>query len=180
MHKFIKTIVILLCCTTAFSLNVRAEDSSGDAKNSEVAISTLTTINDLVEGAKKLDGQEVTIQGEAIGERMDRGEFSWVNVNDGTNAIGVWIKRSDAKTIAYYGDYKNKGDIVEITGLFNRACKEHGGEADLHNTSLYIVEVGHQVKESISSAKIITTVIITALGMISLMLYVKVFRNRNS
>lgn len=157
MHKLFKSLIIILLLTFPLSLNVKAENVIG--------------INDLIEQAKVLDGQEVTVQGEAIGERMDRGNYSWVNINDGSNAIGIWLNKSEAVKISHYGNYKHKGDTVKITGTFNRACKEHGGEADLHTTSIEIVERGYLVKEQIYSAKIITAVILTSFSLLFLIYF---------
>ena len=143
----------------SLSLNVKAEDT--------------VELNYLIENAKQLDGQQVTVQGEAIGERMDRGDYSWVNINDGTNAMGIWISKSDAEEILHYGNYKNKGDIVKITGTFNRACVEHGGEADLHSGVVIIVQEGHIVNEQISTLKIIITIILVAFASLILLIYLK-------
>ena len=140
MRKFIKALTIMLLLTLSLSVKVQAE--------------SLITINDLIENAKALDGQEVVIQGEIIGESMNRGDYSWINMNDTTNAIGIWLKKSDADRIVHYGNYKNIGDTVKIKGTFYRACKEHGGELDVHCNSLEIMEDGHQVKEQILVTKI--------------------------
>jgi hypothetical protein len=142
--------------TTSLSLNVKAED--------------VTEINNLIENAKELDKREVTVQGEVIGERMDRGDYSWVNINDGTNAIGMWLNKSEAVKILHYGGYKYKGDTVKITGIFYRACKEHNGEADLHNIkAIDIVEEGYPVKEQISSVKIITAAVLFTFALLFLL-----------
>jgi hypothetical protein len=132
-------------------------------------------INNLIENAKELDGQEVLVEGEAIGEEMERGDFSWVNINDGTNAIGVWLKNNDAEKITFYGSYKFKGDTVKVSGIFHRACAEHGGEADLHNMSFEIAEVGHPVNEQVPKAKIIAA---SVLSISALLLFLYFIRNR--
>ena len=159
MRKCIKTIIFIMIFMFSLSLNVKAEDT--------------VELNYLIENAKQLDGQQVTVQGEAIGERMDRGDYSWVNINDGTNAMGIWLSKSDAEEISHYGNYKNKGDIVKITGTFNRACVEHGGEADFHSSVVIIVQEGHIVNERISTLKIMITIILVAFASLSLLIYLK-------
>jgi len=159
MRKSFKTLIVIFLLTFPLSLNAKAED--------------VTEINNLVENAKELDGRVVIVQGEAIGERMDRGDYSWVNINDGTNAIGIWLDKSEAIKILNYGNYKYKGDTVKITGIFNRACREHGGEADLHTGSIKILEEGHPVKEHISSTKKITAVILSSFALLFLIYFFK-------
>jgi len=159
MRKCIETLILIFVFMFSLSINIKAED--------------IVELNSLIENAKQLDGQEVTVQGEAIGERMDRGDYSWVNINDGTNAMGVWLSKADAEKISYYGNYKDKGDTVKITGTFNRACVEHGGEADLHNSSIIIVQEGYAVNEQISIVKIMITIILVAFASLSLLIYFK-------
>jgi hypothetical protein len=47
------------------------------------------------------------------------------------------------------GNYKNEGDILEATGVFHRACPEHGGELDIHADSVNIVAAGFPVEERV-------------------------------
>jgi hypothetical protein len=135
-------------------------------------------INDLIEKSKELDGQEVTIQGEAIGESMKRGDYSWIYINDGTNATGVWISNKEADKIVYYGDYQYIGDTIKITGVFYRACTKHGGEADFHGNSIKIIKEGYQVKELIPSLKIISAVVLIPIALLMFIIYVKMVRNK--
>lgn len=159
MRKHIKTLIIIFFISSSLSLTVKAAN--------------IVPINNLIEYAKELDGQEVTVQGEAIGERMDRGNYSWVNLNDGTNAMGIWLSKNDSENIVYYGNYKFKGDTVKITGIFHRACNEHGGEADLHGESIEIVQKGHIMRRQISSAKIIAALISIAFALFFLIFFIK-------
>ena len=113
----------------------------------------ITNYNDLIENGKSLDGSEVTIIGEAIGEPMKRGQYAWVNISDGSNAMGIWLKEADAEKISFYGDNKAKGDTVRISGEFHRACAEHGGDMDIHSQTIEITEKGHSIKEQVNLTK---------------------------
>lgn len=166
MRKLFKALIIVLLLVSPLSLNVKAED--------------VMNINDLIENAKELDGREVTVQGEAIGERMDRGDYSWININDETNSIGIWLNKSHATKILNYGNYKYKGDIVKITGILYRSCREHGGEADLHADSIEIVEEGEPIEEQISSTKIIIAVILTLFALLFLIYFFRQIKHKNN
>lgn len=163
MRQFIKTLIILFVLIFSLPATVRAE---------------VTKINDLIENAKELDGQEVVIQGEAIGESMSRGDYSWVNINDGSNAIGVWLSSAELEKIKYYGDYKHIGDTVKITSVFYRACKEHGGEADLHAISFEVVEKGQPVNISVSISKIIVATILSTVAFFLYLIFRKIKSSR--
>jgi hypothetical protein len=63
--------------------------------------------------------------------------------------------------IKYYGDYHNIGDSVRVTGVFNRACKEHGGDMDIHCDSIEVVSNGYERTHDILRWKINFIVILT-------------------
>jgi len=56
------------------------------------------------------DFKVINIQGEAIGELLERGKYSFVNLNDGTAAIGIYLKTTDGEIIKSYGNYHKIGD----------------------------------------------------------------------
>lgn len=120
-----------------------------------LASDQIVKINDLIEHTKSYDGQSVTVQGEAIGEALERGDYVWVNINDGSSATGIWMQKSDSSKIQTYGDYKHKGDTLKITGVFSRACAQHGGDVDIHCTDIEVVEQGHVIQRGLPTAKII-------------------------
>lgn len=137
----------------------------------------ITPINSLIENAKALDGKQVTVQGEAVGEGLARGEYCWVNIHDGTNAIGIWMTVAEAKRITCYGNYKYKGDTVTVTGVFRRACAEHGGESDIHCDKLEIAKPGHATDHHIALGKV-TIAAVLLLALIILLFYIYRFKLR--
>jgi hypothetical protein len=80
----------------------------------------------------------------------------------------------EADKIKFYGDYKNIGDTVTITGVFYRACKEHGGEADFHARSIEIAEKGHSVDVPISIPKIIAAAILSVITLFLFVVYKRI------
>jgi len=105
--------------------------------------------SDLINNAKQYDGKTVVYAGEVIGDIMPRGEFAWVNVNDNENAIGIWIDADLTKDLLYTGSYKSKGDWIEVTGVFHRACLEHGGDLDIHAQKLTKISQGRFISEEV-------------------------------
>ena len=160
MFKHYKTVILLLLLlTTISSVHVKAASAY--------------QINDLIEKEDMLDGQEVTVQGEAIGERMDRGNYTWININDGSNAIGVWMSKSEADKVHYYGDFNSVGDTIALTGIFHKACKEHGGDTDLHVASIQIIREGQIIKEHVAYSKIIVAIAALLTTFIIFILFLK-------
>lgn len=142
------------------------------------AAESITKINDLIENATALDNTVVTVQGEVIGEALERGDYVWLNITDTTNAIGIWVKKDDIAQIQFYGDYKHKGDILRITGIFSRACTEHGGDVDIHCSIIEVTEPGYVIKEQISRNKFIITLIAIVFTAVILIIYLKIKEQR--
>ncbi|MDD4980430.1 MAG: DNA-binding protein [Candidatus Omnitrophica bacterium] len=108
---------------------------------------------ELINNAKLYDGKVVVYEGEIIGDVMVRGEFAWVNINDGSNAIGIWIEKNLTRDIIYTGSYKSKGEWMEITGVFHRACLEHGGDLDIHAQAIRKIKPGRPAIEKLNPGK---------------------------
>ena len=142
-----------------------------------VADDTVSVVK-LVDNMQRYDGKEVTIRGEAIGDIMVRGAHAWITVNDDpfslnrsieeggeligmSNAgIGVWLQAEGTRDINVLGGYKNKGAMVRVTGTFNRACTEHGGDTDIHATRLVVLKEGHPFEHPFAWGKFLALVVL--------------------
>ena len=116
----------------------------------------------LIDNAQSYHGQSVIYSGEVIGDIMIRGEYAWVNVHDGQQAIGIWLPKNLAETILYTGSYKAKGDWVEIAGIFHQVCKDHAGELDIHATSLKKIHSGYFISRVFNRRRMNKAVILLA------------------
>lgn len=126
---------------------------------------------DLIENTQAYDGQEIVYSGEVIGDILDAGDHVWLNVSDGSNAIGVWTERNLAREIQVAGRYAQHGDTVRVTGVFLRACPEHGGDSDIHAKSVTLVQRGYPVSHGVARWKVWLATFIT-LGAAGCMVFV--------
>jgi len=108
---------------------------------------------ELINNAKLYDAKAVAYEGEIIGDIMVRGNYAWINLNDGSGAIGIWANQSLTKDLVYTGSYKSRGDWLEITGIFHRACPEHGGDLDIHAQGIRKVKSGRLVVDRLNLDK---------------------------
>jgi len=130
---------------------------------------------ELINNAKQYDGKRVIYKGEIIGDIMVRKGFAWINVNDGTNAIGVWSNKDLVKDILYTGSYKFRGDIIEVKGIFHRACLEHGGDLDIHAETFDRIESGAILKENLDICKgKIALILLGVLGVAAILSRLKI------
>ncbi|MFA5092425.1 MAG: DNA-binding protein [Candidatus Omnitrophota bacterium] len=134
------------------------------------------TSNDLIQHTKKYDGKTVVYRGEAIGDVMGRGNFAWVNIHDGNNAIAIWVSSDLAKEIQFTGNYKTQGDILEVTGIFYRNCLEHGGDLDIHAQTLKKISAGRIVSYKIDLIKL--KLIFILFGVLLLIWILTLFRRK--
>ncbi len=146
-----------MACLLAMALTCAAARNAGAADT--------VSITSLIEDMKKYDNRQVTIEGEAIGDILVRGDNAWITVNDDPYSrrsieeggelvgmsnvgIGVWLPADEARKVKVLGGYKNRGAKVRLTGVFHRACAEHGGDTDIHALRLEILRPGHPFKHS--------------------------------
>ena len=122
--------------------------------------------SELINNARQFDGKAVVYTGEVIGDIMVRGDYAWLNINDGANAIGIWAKSVLRKEINHSGSYKSRGDLVEITGIFHRACLEHGGDLDIHAQAIRKINSGQFHQEKLNIGK--RNQVIVLLGILGL------------
>ena len=108
---------------------------------------------ELINNAKKYDVSEVVYSGEVVGDVMARGDNAWINVNDGSNAIGVWLDSKFAEGLFFKGSYKSKGDKVEAHGIFHSSCSEHGGDLDIHADKFFVLNSGGDNIEPVNIIK---------------------------
>lgn len=130
----------------------------------------------LIADAAKYDNQRVSFQGEAIGDIMARGGYCWVNVNDGVNAIGIWVAKNITESISLTGSYKVIGDTVAVEGIFHRACPEHGGDMDIHAEAFSLLASGHRVAERPDTQKKQTAVALA--GVLCLVVILQILKKK--
>lgn len=133
---------------------------------------------ELINRAKDYDGKIVAYQGEVIGDVMQRGDFAWINVNDGKNAIGIWAPAHLAKEVVYTGSYKSIGDRIEIIGIFQRACLQHGGDLDIHAQAIRKLSAGRLLEERVNLDK--RNLALTLAGALCLTLILAQFKPRSA
>jgi len=134
----------------------------------------LISSTDLIENAKLLDGKTIKYKGETVTAILNRGDNSWINLNDGSNAIGVWCASGYLRSIKHLGGYKVQGDMLEVEGVFHRACSMHGGELDIHADKVIIVKRGFVTPEKTDWAKVRLSIFLFFITMVM----VAVFRKR--
>jgi hypothetical protein len=143
-------LALILCLTCAFFSFAARAQADGETVSTQ----------ELIENAEEFDGREVVIEGEVVGDIMNRGTHAWITVDDDSYSdlsleeggdftgisnygMGVWLPADEAEKIRVLGGYKHKGDRVRVEGVFHRADTENGGDMDIHGTYLQVLEPGY-------------------------------------
>lgn len=128
------------------------------------------TSKELIASANTLDGSAVSYKGEVITAIMNRGGHSWVNLSDGDNALGVWCKSDSLESVRIFGGYKYRGDMLEVEGVFHRACPVHGGELDIHADRVVITAIGFPIDERIDARKTDVAIVLFVLALLTILM----------
>ena len=160
--------------------------------------------------AAEYDGKTVVFTGEIIGDVMKRENGTWINVSDGSNALGIFVSPSLKITLSQISDtiasnpvpagtqadnsntgslmetslqisdlqagtYRQSGDRVQITGIFHRACPDHGGDVDIHATALHLVAKGQSTSHDIRPVMAATAMLL----LLPIAVLVRIILKRN-
>ena len=144
--------------------------------SSPLYATTIYTSDMLINQSNQLDGKAIYFKGEVVGDILRRGNFCWINVYDGSQAIGIYCRTEMVKYIKFVGDYKHTGDTLEIRGIFHKSCKQHGGELDIHAKQIRIIKTGAKREHPLSKPRLYLAILL--LLCISLVLWLYIYLKR--
>jgi len=166
----VKRIRLTVISALALVLLAGSPGATAAAKENVTTSPNNPTSSQLVVDSKEWDGKTVTFTGEAIADAQERGDFAWIHLNDDAYYLknveegaglggfnsgqAVWLPLPLAEKIAIFGDYTHEGDVVRVSGTFNAACGQHGGDMDIHATALEVVTPGHEFREPVQLDKL--------------------------
>jgi len=155
MRAFLKIPFIFCACAIAWSCNV-------------VCAAEKISIKELLENSSRYNNKRVVVEGEAVGSvlRAKKGTC-WININDGTQTIGVNILCRELDKVSFTGRYKRKGDKLRVEGVFLDSGNERFYEAGILGIGVSVVESGYASVDIVSEKKLR---IARLLGIISLLL----------
>ncbi len=139
----------------------------------------IVTCQQLINEAAVWDGKTVSIAGEVVGDILRAGKFEWLNVNDGTNALGVWTDTLDVEGMEIVpGNYSITGTSLEVEGIFNRTCSLHSGETDIHLVNVKVVGEHNEVTHPVDGDRLLYAAIL--LGLAAVLTWAVASRKKSS
>lgn len=172
--KHVTWFPFMMICSLTFLLCVSPvmASSGQDLTSARLpADAAVVSSTDIIERAGDLDGKILTYEGEIVGDIMIRGDHVWINVSDGTNAIGLWITEEQAMQVSIGGKYGFRGDRIRVAGRFNKACAEHGGDYDVHPDTLVLLEKGYPIEHPVKPGLILVAIALFLGAILVMILY---------
>lgn len=133
---------------------------AGPALAREIAVS------ELLAESPELSNQQVTIQGELVGDYGFRGDgWMWTQLNDdayvdhpiregiapvgGNIGVGVRIPSELAEDLDHPGGYQHRGPVVRLTGIWRHHDAGRQGESYLEVETLAVIQEGRMLDEGV-------------------------------
>lgn len=142
------------------------------------------TVFEIIDMAAQLAGEELTVEGELVGDYGFRNDdWMWSQLNGdayvtaplreggppvGANiGIGVRIPVELAEGLDPPGGYRNRGPIVRVTGIWRYHDPERQGESYLEVEALTVTEPGRHLDERANwTAILIGSLLLAAAGIV--------------
>jgi hypothetical protein len=123
-------------------------------------------VSELLNESPNLSGQEITIEGELVGDYGFRGDgWMWTQLNDdayvdhplrdgispvgGNIGVGVRIPTDMADGLDHPGGYHHRGPVVRLTGIWRHHDPARQGESYLEVEALAVIDGGRMLDEGI-------------------------------
>jgi hypothetical protein len=126
----------------------------------------LPTISDMINNPNMYNGKFLTVQGQAVGSIMRRGDYAWVNMTDGAQSLGFWMPYALAKEIKYTTSYDFKGDLLTVEGTFVAMSLKHDGDMEFDVSKIVKIVPGGKVFHEINFDRVIFLIVISAVAFV--------------
>lgn len=130
------------------------------------------TVDDILEVSAELAGREVTVMGELVGDYGFRDDgWMWTQLNGdlyafepileggtpvgGNTGIGIRMPTQLGDGLDPPGGYRQRGPIVEVTGIWKYHDPERQGESYLEVETLSVLQPGRPLEEPVNWVTII-------------------------
>lgn len=165
-------LVIMAGAVLALATGARAEDG--------VRVSS----EELIENSDYYNGRQVVYTGEVVVVVLDRGEYSWITVNDddyghkpvreyeelkgGNTGMGVYCRSDMLEEVTFVGSYHTAGDLIKVTGVFYKASPQHGGDTMIEAEEISVIRKGWRVTARRGVAREVAAFILLVIAALAL------------
>jgi hypothetical protein len=147
-----------------------------------------TTVSELIADSEAMSGLEITVRGELVGDYGFRDDgWTWTQLNGDTYAgspirdggqplggntgVGVRMPTGLGVGLGPPGGYRNRGPIVEVSGVWKHHDPARQGESYLEATTLTVVEPGWPLNQDAQ-----WVAVLVGLGFVAVSLLLRTWR----
>jgi hypothetical protein len=125
-----------------------------------------------MDAGQRFDGQEVTIEGEVVGDILAAdGGHKWLMLQNGGATISVLVDEDEVFKITHLGRYNQVGTRIEVSGVFYVDCPEHDGLTDVHATRVVVLDEGFEIESSFDVRQLEFGGVLVVVGLCLLLLH---------
>ncbi len=112
------------------------------------------SLEELINNPDKYDQKSVSFKAEIIGDPLfEAGGGHWLNFSADGYYLGVFTQDASlVEKIKHWGSYQEKGDIIEVQGVFYKNCRQYN-KRFLHLTSLEVAKEGGKTEHLVLPEK---------------------------
>jgi hypothetical protein len=131
-----------------------------------------TTIVGLTNAGQQLDGQDVTFQGEVVGDILNAEKgYKWLMLQDGGATISVLVAEHEVAKVTHLGRYGQVGTKLEISGEFQVDCSDHDGLTDVHANRVTVIDEGSKLESGFVARELQIGGLLVIVGLCLLVLH---------
>jgi len=93
------------------------------------------------------DRKSVSVEREVVGDIIKRGDYSIVNLKDGSFFIGLVLTPEQVHSLEFTRTSQSRGDLVKAEGIFYKECPELSGESIISVKDLVVVKFGERFRK---------------------------------
>ncbi len=137
-----------------------------------LAYSGVESLGYILNHSGDFNEKKVTVKGEVIGNILkDDKRGAWVNILDAGHNIGIYTPNPEIlKGIKRFGAYGEKGDIIEVEGVFYKDFPLRAGRG-IYAYNVKVVKEGYSLKDNVSPEKELMSFVLSIICLTLAVIY---------
>ena len=135
------------------------------------------SIEELDSADAYMDSQTVQVTGEVVGDRIiaeGDPDNCWIvlqSTGESDAEVSVFMPVSASEVIDTYGAYGQRGTRLQVSGVFNLACRDHHGTTEIHSADVIVVEKGTIERLPLEPRRMVIGLVLIMIGSIAILAY---------
>ena len=135
------------------------------------------SIEELDNADAYMDAQTVQVTGEVVGDRIiaeGDPDNCWIvlqSTGESDSEVSVFMPTTASEIIDTYGAYGQRGTRLQVSGVFNLACRDHHGTSEIHAADVALVQKGDVERLPLEPRRMVLGLVLIMIGSIAILAY---------